>query len=196
MLTMSRNYKFRDQNKLYFISFATVNWIDVLTRPVYKDIIVKSILYCIENKGLEVYAWCIMTNHVHMIIGTTKNKMEFIIRDLKRHSSKEILTTIENNTTESRKDCLPVGRQGCYGCLGELGKEIQIIKIIIPMAIGRQQNNQPIELFSNEMMDQKLDYIHENPVKEGIVAKPEDYLYSSAIDYSGGKGLVPIIFIE
>ena len=46
------------------------------------------------------------------------------------------------------------------------------------------------------MMDQKLDYIHENPVKEGIVQKPEDYLYSSARDYAGMKGLVEIEFMD
>jgi len=51
---MSRNYKIRDQDKLYFISFATVDWIDALTRPLHKDIIVESVIYCTKNKGLEV----------------------------------------------------------------------------------------------------------------------------------------------
>ncbi|WP_317047275.1 hypothetical protein [Pontibacter arcticus] len=58
---MSRNYKISDQSKLHFISFATVNWIDVLTRPAYKDIIVDSLNYCIQNKGLEVYG---LVHHV------------------------------------------------------------------------------------------------------------------------------------
>jgi REP element-mobilizing transposase RayT len=103
---MSRNYKIRDQSRLYFISFATVQWIDALTRPIYKDIIVDSIKFCIKEKGLEVYAWCIMTNHVHLIIGSIKNKMEDIIRDLKRHTSKSILLGIEENPIESRKEWL------------------------------------------------------------------------------------------
>ena len=68
---MSRKYKFRDQSAVYFVSFATVYWIDVFSRCVYRDILVDAINYCIQNKGLIVYAWCIMTNHVHIIIGTS-----------------------------------------------------------------------------------------------------------------------------
>jgi len=59
-----------------------------------------------------------------------------------------------------------------------------------------QQNNHPIELFDNTIMDQKLDYIHMNPVVSGIVKEPEHYLYSSAIDYAGGKGILPILLIN
>ncbi|MGI9543891.1 MAG: transposase [Cyclobacteriaceae bacterium] len=82
---MSRNYKILDQEQLYFVSFATVNWIDVFTRVEYKEMVVDSLKYCIANKGLELYAWCIMSNHVHLIIGSNKEKMQNILRDLKRH---------------------------------------------------------------------------------------------------------------
>ena len=58
-----------------------------------------------------------------------------------------------------------------------------------------QQHNKPLELSHNKMMDQKLEYIHDNPVKAGYVYNAEDYVYSSAIDYAGGKGLIPICFI-
>ncbi|WP_370455779.1 MULTISPECIES: transposase [unclassified Imperialibacter] len=101
---MSRNYKIRDQSKLYFVSYATVNWIDVLIRPVYKDIVIDSLKYCIENKGLEIYAWCIMTSHVHLIIGTKQDKIEYILRDHKRHTSKEITKAISDNPQESRHE--------------------------------------------------------------------------------------------
>jgi putative transposase len=101
---MSRNYKIRDQNKLYFVSFATVNWIDVFIRKEYKDIMVESLKFCQQNKGLELYAWCIMSSHVHMIIGTTGQKMEDILRDMKRHTSKAILKAIADHPQESRKD--------------------------------------------------------------------------------------------
>ena len=57
-----------------------------------------------------------------------------------------------------------------------------------------QQNNHPIELANIEMLQQRLDYLHQNPVEAGLVAIPEHYLYSSAIDYAGGKGIIPIIF--
>ena len=59
-----------------------------------------------------------------------------------------------------------------------------------------QNEYHPVELYSNELIDQKLEYIHNNPVKEGIVEAPEDYLYSSARDYSGMKGLLEIEFMD
>jgi len=59
-----------------------------------------------------------------------------------------------------------------------------------------RQDNQPKECISNQFMDQKLDYIHNNPVTMGLVNEPEHYRWSSAVDYSGGKGLVPITFLE
>ena len=181
---MSRNYKFRDQEKLYFITFATVQWIDALSRPLYKEIIVDGVKYCIENKGLEVYSWCIMSNHVHLIIGTHKAELQDIIRDLKKHTSKRILKAIENNPVESRKDWM----LWLFRRAGERNPNNQTYQFW-------QQHNKPLELSHNKMMDQKLEYIHDNPVKAGYVYNAEDYVYSSAIDYAGGKGLIPICFI-
>ncbi|MEQ9426860.1 MAG: transposase, partial [Cyclobacteriaceae bacterium] len=67
---MSIKYKIRDQTKLHFVTFAVVYWIDVFSRKSYRDIVVDSLRYCQKEKGLELYAWCIMSNHVHLIIGT------------------------------------------------------------------------------------------------------------------------------
>jgi putative transposase len=101
---MSRKYKFLDQSKLYFVSFATVYWIDVFTRELYKQILIDSLKYCQQKKGLEIFAWCIMTNHVHLIIGTEGNKMEDILRDFKSFTSRELKEVIKNNIQESRKE--------------------------------------------------------------------------------------------
>ena len=57
-------------------------------------------------------------------------------------------------------------------------------------------DNKPIELWSNKVIDQKLSYLHNNPVEEGLVFKPEDYVYSSAVDYAGEKGILDIIVIK
>lgn len=83
---MSRNYKFHDQTKAYFISFATVYWLDVFIRPAYKDIMVDSMNYCVKDKGLIIYAWVIMSSHVQMIIGTKKEKIQDILSDLKKYT--------------------------------------------------------------------------------------------------------------
>ena len=101
---MSRKYKFHDNDKLYFISFATVYWIDVFIRDQYFQIIIDSWKYCQENKGLEIYGWCIMPSHIHMIIGSKKDKLKDIIRDMKKHTSMQLKTSIKNNIHESRKE--------------------------------------------------------------------------------------------
>ena len=69
---MSRKYKFHNPQGIYLVTFATVNWIDVFTRCEYKDILISSINYCVEQKGLNVYAWVIMSNHVHLLVSTSQ----------------------------------------------------------------------------------------------------------------------------
>ena len=81
---MSRKYKFHDDDKIYFISFATVYWIDVFVREEYMTVIIDSWKHCQQKKGLEIYGWCIMPSHIHMIIGSKKNKLEDIVRDMKK----------------------------------------------------------------------------------------------------------------
>src|SRR6266567_2489730 len=101
---MSSKYKFSDKDHLYFTSFAVVGWVDVFTRTEYKDIIVKSLSYCQQKKGLELYAWVIMTNHIHLIIGSGNNSLSDIMRDMKKHTSLKLKDAIENNPKESRKE--------------------------------------------------------------------------------------------
>lgn len=182
---MSRKYKFKDQNATYFISFATVNWIDVFTRRIYKDILVDSISYCIKEKGLIVYAWCIMSNHVHLIIATEDEKLENIMRDLKRHTSKSILQAIEENNRESRKEWM-LWMFERAGKKNSNNKKYQFW----------QQHNKPIVLSNPKIIEEKLNYIHDNPVIGGFVDNPEDYPYSSAKDYAKEKGLINIELIQ
>jgi putative transposase len=88
---MSRKYKIRDQDKLYFVTFTIINWLDVFTRQEYRDIFLDSIRYCQTNKGLEVCAYCVMSSHVHMIIGRHGAQgLDEIIRDIKKYSMRLI----------------------------------------------------------------------------------------------------------
>jgi len=176
---MSRRYKFHDQDRIYFVSYATVNWIDVFTRNIYKDIVLQSLRYCIAHKGLEVYAWVIMTNHIHLIIGTHGEKMEDVMRDHKRHTSEELLKAIQNNAQESRREWI-LQQFKAAGAANSNNTNYQLW----------QQSNKPIELYSEPVIYKYLDYLHNNPVIAGFVDKCEDWLYSSARDYEGGEGLL------
>ena len=101
---MSRKYKITNQQGIYFVTFTIVGWVDIFIRNEYKYIFIDSIKYCQIHKGLEVYAWCIMTSHVHLIIGKNgANKIEDIIRDLKSFTSRNIKNAILNNYQESRR---------------------------------------------------------------------------------------------
>ena len=182
---MSRKYKFNDDSRLYFVTWAVVAWIDVFTRAEYKDTLLDALRYCQQNKGLELYGYCIMPNHVHMIIGSNKVPLADIMRDLKSFSAKQLIKQIQAHQQESRKEwMLNVMRQA-----GEKNSNNTHFQFW-------SQHNKPIELNSYSIMAQKLAYIHNNPVAAGFVDQEEAWLYSSAKDYYGGKGMIDIMFIE
>ena len=179
---MSTKYKFRDQKEIYFITYTVVNWIDVFIRNEYKEVLIKSWNYCIENKGLEIYGWCIMTSHVHMIIGSTKDKLQDIVRDMKKHTSSELKKAIEQNKHESRREWML--------CMMKRAGKINNNNSNFQFWI---QDNHPNVLDTIEIAWQRLDYIHNNAVVSGYVDKAEEFVDSSASDYFyDNKGKVPI----
>ncbi len=102
---MSRAYKFNKPDGLYFITFATVGWVDVFTRRDYKDIVVDSLRFCQQEKGLLLFAWAIMSNHVHLIAEAAEGfKLQDIMRDFKKYTSKQIIKAIQEHPGESRKE--------------------------------------------------------------------------------------------
>ncbi len=182
---MSRKYKFHDHALPHFVSFSTVNWVDLFIRTIYFQKITDSLSYCIHNKGLILNAWCIMTNHVHLIIRSETNKLQHIMRDMKKFTSKELVETVESNSQESRKKWLmkifkKAGKENSNNTLYQVW----------------QQHNHPIELSNNRMIKQRLNYLHRNPVKAGLVDRPQDWRYSSAKNYAGSGGLLDLELIR
>jgi len=179
---MSRKYKFRNPDGTYFVTFAVVRWVDVFTREVYRNILLDSFRYCQKEKGLQIHAYVIMTNHMHMIISKVgEHLLENIMRDLKKYTSSRIIEAIKENSLESRKEWM-LDIFKAEGRKNSNNKNYQFW----------QQDSHPIELISNEMIDQKLEYLHNNPVKQGFVIKPEDYVWSSMTNYIGMDGLIDI----
>jgi REP element-mobilizing transposase RayT len=178
---MSRKYKFNNKEGVYFVSFATVYWLDVFTRRLYFDEIIASLDYCQKNKGLEIFAWCIMTNHIHLIFRAKENNPSDVLKDFKTFTSKQLQHKIESNIQESRKEYM-------LWMMERAGK----INSNVKFRQFWQQHNQPIEILTPEVFEQKLNYIHKNPVEAGFVVEPHHWQYSSAIDYSGGKGLLEL----
>jgi len=169
---MSRKYKFGDKTGAYFISFATVYWIDVFTREEYFGSIVESLDYCRKNKGMEIYGYCIMPSHVHLIFRSENGDPSSLIRDFKGFTSRKMLKVIEENPQESRKEWM-------LWMFERAGKKNSNVKF----RQFWQQNNKPIEIWSFKVFEQKLNYIHNNPLETGFVTNPVDWKYSSARNY-------------
>jgi len=104
---MSTKYKFLNPQGIYFVTFAVINWIDLFIRNEYRDIMLDSWRYCCKNKGMDLYAWVIMTSYIHMIMGSQKDNPEDIMRDMKRWTSIQLKEAIQSHPGESRKECPP-----------------------------------------------------------------------------------------
>jgi putative transposase len=179
---MSSKYKVGEDATPHFVTFTVVGWIDVFSRELYKEILVSSLTYCIESKGMILHAWVIMTNHVHLIISSQTNKIEYIVRDMKKYTSKQIIKAIQENSTESRKEWM-LNIFGYTGRHNNSNKDFQFWR----------QDYHPVELSSTERLKQRIDYLHENPVRSGLVWEPWHYKFSSAIDYyTKEPGLIAI----
>jgi len=176
-------YKIRNQFGLHFMTFTIVGWIDLFSSTLYRDILIKNMEYCRKNKSLKIGAYVIMTNHVHVIWQSTKGKLSDTLRDFKSFSTKEFVETIMNES-ESRRDWL-LHMFRFYANRTNQNKEFKIWT----------GDNHPEEIFSEDFLKSKLNYIHENPVRARWVENPEDYLYSSASNYYKGKGIMEIDYL-
>jgi len=178
---MSRKYKMANPEGRYFVSFAVVYWLDIFVRELYMKIFTDSLNYCSMEKGLELFGYCIMPSHIPLVFRDKNSNPSKLLKELKTHTSKTIRKAIEDNPTESRKEWLLWMMQRA----AEKKSNVSQYQFW-------QHHNKPIELWTNAVIDQKMDYVHNNPVVSGFVTKPEDWKYSSAGDYAGIKGQVAL----
>ncbi|MCF1751930.1 REP-associated tyrosine transposase [Mariniradius sediminis] len=178
---MGEAYRISDQEMPYFLTFQVVGWADVFTRKVYRDLILENLSYCRLEKGLYLYGYVIMSNHVHLVVQQKDGKLSDWVRDFKKFTSKKLLATIMENPHESRKEWLKM-IFSYHASSNKRSGEMQFWT----------HENHAIELFRSEMIESRMNYIHENPVRAGWVENAEEYLYSSARNYSGLKGLIEV----
>ncbi|WP_346854724.1 transposase [uncultured Draconibacterium sp.] len=177
----AENYFIQDQNAAYFLTFTVTDWVDIFTRKEYKIEIVNSLNYCIKHKGLIVFAWCLMSNHLHLVCCAEEGfRISDIIRDFKKFTSKLFVEMIQN-IPESRDDWMLYR----FKYAGKFDNRITQYKFW-------QETNHAVLLDSSEKIVQRINYTHENPVRTLIVAHPHEYLFSSAIDYAGEQGFVDV----
>ena len=176
---MSTGYQIIDQKSPYFLTFQIVDWVDIFTRKIYKDIIIDCFKYMIDNKDFQLFAYVIMSNHIHLI-AQSEGRLSDNVRDIKKFTSIKILQAIKEQS-ESRKDwILKIFKNN--GAVNKANKEYQVWT----------HENHAILLSTNEFIRSKVEYIHNNPVRAGLVERPEDYLYSSARNYASLEAPIDI----
>lgn len=182
---MSTKYKATTTEEAYFITITTVGWIDVFTRLNQKEIIIKALNYCQQNKGLEIYAYCLMSSHIHLLCKATNGYiLSDVIRDFKKFTSKNIIRVIINEPESRREWMLDYFQKAC-----EHLKREQQFKV--------WQDGYHAEIVeTNWFIKQKVNYIHNNPVKDKIVQFPEDYYFSSARNYAGLQNDLEVILLD
>jgi putative transposase len=177
---MSELRKANVEGGTYFVTFTVVGWIDVFTRKEYCELILKNLKFCQLEKSLELFALVIMPSHVHLVARRKDGNLNELIRDFKSAVAKQIIKAIETETYESRRDWL------LYMLAYYAKHKSQNEKYMF-----WQKTNHPIELWSSEVIDQKISYVENNPVATGIVLAPAYYQWSSANRSLGVRILRP-----
>jgi len=167
-------YKITNPQLPHFVTFTVLHWIPVFTRPETVDIILDSLKFLI-SENLKVFAYVILENHMHLIV-----QSEELDRDLKRfksYTAKQVIQYL------SKKNVTQILEQlAFYKKAHKVDQAYQFW----------QEGYHPELIQNNEIMLQKIEYIHNNPVKRGYVDNAEHWRYSSARDYLGNNGLLEI----
>jgi putative transposase len=160
---MSERYKAFDAEAPYFITFTLVEWIQLFTIQQFAAIVVDSLKFCVQNKGLLIYGYCIMPSHVHLIVQSKKDLLGSIIRDFKKFTAAEIVKAIKDS--EKYHEVLKVFQNKATET-----KRNKFVKVWL-------DGYHPEIIYSNKFFFQKLNYIHNNPVMAGFVFVPGEYYY-------------------
>jgi REP element-mobilizing transposase RayT len=168
---MSTGYLIKDPSAAHFLTFTVVDWVDVFARARYCDIVIDSMKFCREHKGLKIWGYVIMTNHMHSIFSAVNGNLPDVLRDFKRHTASKILHSIREEP-ESRRDWM-LKRFEFAARSNVRNGQYQFW----------QHDNHAEEIISEKFLAQKLNYIHLNPVRAGLVKECEHWVYSSMSNY-------------
>lgn len=184
---MSTKYKFTDKEGIYFTTCTVVGWTDIFTRDIYREILLDSIRFCQSNQGLRIHAWVLMTNHLHLICSCRPgNDLALVLRNMKSFTAMKLIDAIIKNQKESRKENL----LNVFESEGKKSSNNFRFKFW-------EHENHPVLLDSIIIYNQRLNYIHQNPVTAGFVTEPSHWKLSSATDYfTVEKGLLDLHILE
>jgi putative transposase len=167
-------YKITDSQQPHFVTLTVLHWIPVFTRPNTVDILLDTLRF-IGNEGLKVYAYVVLENYCHFVL-----QSDALDRDIGRFKSwaaRQLIQYLAKNNVRQILEQLAFYKKA--------HKDDRAYQFW-------QEGVHPKLIQSDEMMRQKIDYIHHNPVKRGYVDQAEHWRYSSARNYSGKEGLLEV----
>ena len=166
---MRTRYRIREPYAAHFITGTIVQWLPVFATSACADILVQSLLHCREHRELRIHAWVILDTHFHAVLAGPE--LEGTIMAIKRHTA---LALLEQVRVEGREWL--INQLAYYKSSHKTASQHQVW----------QEGVHPQAIVGDEMMMQKLTYLHENPVKRGWVAAAEHWRYSSAHEWLAG----------
>lgn len=168
-------YKIYDDSYPYFITSTFVKWYPLFSDPKIAEICIKSIQYAQQNLGLHLYGWVLMENHMHLIVKA--NDLGNVVSRMKSFTARAIVDYLKE-VNKSKLNDLEWAKLDF-----KIDQDFQVW----------QEGFHPEQINSREVMENKIAYIHMNPVKRGYVDKPEYWRYSSMGAYIGHNGLLDVI---
>lgn len=174
---MSRHFRVYDGAYPHFITNTVMHWIPVFCREDYFRVLIDSFRYCIEHKGLNVHGFVLMPNHFHATCSQSEGRLPDVVRDLKRHTSTALAQKLKED-----------GRNLWLRAFENAGDGSAKIW---------DNDYHPMQIHSREFFEQKLAYMHNNPLRAGFVANAEDWKYSSAgFYYREAESVIPITVLD
>lgn len=154
-----------NENSIHFITITAIAWLDIFTSEKYYKVLISSLKYCQEHKGLLLYEYVFMTNHIHLICAAKEGyKLSQFISDFKKHTTREVFKLLKEDNRKYLSWVLEHSFQKKNHAAEQLW----------------QANNYPEPIDSEKLFLQKAKYIHLNPVRKGYVEQSEQWKYSSA----------------
>ena len=167
-------YRINELCTAHFVTSTIVEWLPVFTTAARCDILIQSLEYCRAHKGLKIHAWVILDSHFHAILAAPD--LSRVLADLKRHTAHQILELLKT--------------ERCEWLLNQF-QYFRAAHKVDSTNHTWQEGPHPQAIVSDEIMLQKLEYLHQNPVKRGLVAVPEHWRYSSAHEWC--PGVTPLL---
>lgn len=173
---MGRNrYKIYEPTAPQFITCIVLHWIPIFTRPETLTILFESLNYLVQTANLKIHAYVILENHLHLVA-----RSDDIAKDMARFKSYTARKIIDH--LQEKKVTIILEQLTFYKKAHKVEKEFQLW----------QEGIAPKQILSDTMMRERIEYIHNNPVKRGYVDSAKHWRYSSAWDYEGVSGLLKI----